>query len=263
MVRTLFWIWYSIGALLLIWLGIPDSLKFSNGLFLVFYAAYAMDLFVRGQQKPFMSDWSVNETKRKCTGNTRLGIAFALIWLGGMAVEWIGVHSGRLFGDYSYSSILGPLVFGVPVTLGFAWIAVVSNAILISQDFGQRGIRLLVLRAVQVGFWTVLMDLVLDPVAHARSFWHWEGGGGFYQVPWSNFGGWLIAGAALSMLLPAVPVTMQAARRGTRLYQAILVLFGLIALKEGLPVCTVIAGAGVFLSEGSLRYAGSRQVGKL
>lgn len=263
MVRTLFWIWYSIGALLLIWLGIPDSLKFSNGLFLVFYAAYAVDLFVKGQQKPFMSDWSVNDSGRKRTGNMRLWLAFALIWLGGMAVEWVGVHSGRLFGDYSYSSILGPLVFGVPVTLGFAWIAVVCNAILISHDFGQRGFRLLLLRAVQVGFWTVLMDLVLDPVAHARNFWHWEGGGGFYQVPWSNFGGWLIAGAALSMLPPAVPVARLAARRGTRLYQAILILFGLISLKEGLPVCAAIAAGGVVLAEGSLRYAGSRQVGKL
>lgn len=65
------------------------------------------------------------------------------------------------------------------------------------------------------------------------------------------------------MLLPAVPVTCLAARRGTRLYQAILILFGLISLTEGLPACAVIAGLGTALAEGSLRYAGSRQVGKL
>lgn len=261
MVRTLFWIWYTIGALLLIVFGIPDNLKFSNGLFLVFYGAYAMDLVSKGQVKPFMSDWSVNSSGGRMT--KRFWYAAALIWLGGMAVEWVGVHSGRLFGDYNYSTILGPLLFGVPVTLGFAWIAVVCNAVLISHDFGQRGLRLLLLRAVQVGFWTVLMDLVLDPVAHARNFWHWEGGGGFYQVPWSNFGGWLIAGAALSMLLPAVRFTRLAARRGTRLYQAILILFGLISLTEGLPACAVIAGAGAALAEGSLRYAGSRSIGKV
>ncbi|NQX47130.1 carotenoid biosynthesis protein [Paenibacillus tritici] len=261
MVRILFWIWYVIGALLLIWFGIPQSLRFSNGLFLVFYAAYAVDLLSKGRVQPFMSDWSVNSSGgwRKA----RFWYALALIWLGGMAVEWVGVHSGRLFGDYSYSTILGPLFFGVPVTLGFAWIAVVCNAVLISHDAGQRGFRLRLLRAVQVGFWTVLMDLVLDPVAHARGFWHWEGGGGFYQVPWSNFGGWLIAGGLLSMLLPAVPVARLAARRGTRLYQAILIMFGLISLTEGLPACAVIAVAGIALAEGSLRYAGSRQVGKL
>lgn len=261
MIRALFWIWYGVGALLLIWFGIPESLSFSNGLFLVFYGAYAAHLLSSGQAWPFMSDWSVISIERR--RKLSMWRAAGLIWMGGMAVEWVGVHSGRLFGEYHYSTVLGPLLFGVPVMLGFAWIAVVCNAVLISYDFGQRGLLLRLLRAVQVGFWTVLLDLVLDPVAHARNFWHWEGGGGFYQVPWSNFGGWLIAGAALSMLLPAVPVTCLAARRGTRLYQAILILFGLISLTEGLPACAVIAGLGTALAEGSLRYAGSRQVGKL
>ncbi|WNS42606.1 carotenoid biosynthesis protein [Paenibacillus sp. MMS20-IR301] len=261
MIRTLFWIWYTIGALLLIWFGIPESLRFSSGLFLVFYAAYAMDLLSKGEARPFMSDWSVSKEGFRC--NIPIWYAAGLIWLGGMAVEWVGVHTGKLFGEYSYSTVLGPLLSGVPVTLGFAWIAVVCNAALISYDFGLRGLRLRLLRAAQVGCWTVLLDLVLDPVAHARGFWNWEGGGGFYYVPWSNFGGWLIAGAALSLLLPAVPVTRTAARRGTRLYQAVLILFGLISLTEGLPVCAIIAGAGSALAEGSLRYAGGRQVGKL
>lgn len=186
MIRALFWIWYGVGALLLIWFGIPESLSFSNGLFLVFYGAYAAHLLSSGQAWPFMSDWSVISIERR--RKLSMWRAAGLIWMGGMAVEWVGVHSGRLFGEYHYSTVLEPLLFGVPVTLGFAWIAVVCNAVLISYDFGQRGLLLRLLRAVQVGFWTVLLDLVLDPVAHARNFWHWEGGGGFYQVPWSNFG---------------------------------------------------------------------------
>lgn len=80
MVRTLFWIWYTIGALLLIWLGIPDSLKFSNGLFLVFYGAYALDLLIKGYFQPFMSDWSVNSSGSRIT--KRIGYFAALIWLG-------------------------------------------------------------------------------------------------------------------------------------------------------------------------------------
>lgn len=261
MIRTVFWIWYAIGALLLIWLGIPESLSFSNGLFLVFYALYAADLLYKGQGSALLSDQSVITSRDR--GGLPFVLAAVLIWTGGMAVEWIGVHTGRLFGEYHYSDVLGPLVYGVPVTLGFAWIAVVCNAVLISHDFGQRGLRLLLLRAAQAGFWSVLMDLVLDPVAHARSFWKWGGGGGFYGVPWSNFGGWLIAGAALSILLPAVRIPHAAARQGTRLYQAILILFGAISLTEGLPVCAVIAGAGAVLAEGSLRYAGGRQVGRV
>lgn len=261
MIRVLFWVWYAIGSLLLILFSIPESLQFSSGLFLVFYAIYAVDLSSKGQLFPFMSDQSVifrNEGRDRS-----LWLSAALIWVGGMTVEWVGVHTGRLFGDYEYSSSLGPLIFGVPVTLGFAWIAVVCNAALLSYDFEQTGPRAVILRAVQVGFWTVLLDLVLDPVAHARNFWAWEDGGGFYHVPWSNFAGWFIVGAAMSLFLPNVHVSRKAARRGTRLYQAILILFGLISLREGLPLCAVIAGIGAALSEGSLRYASSRQIAKL
>lgn len=261
MLRTVFWGWYAIGALLLIFFSVPQGLQFSNGLFLVFYAFYAGGLIVNGTERPFVAAPSVIFSPR--LRPVRLLVSAALIWTGGMAVEWFGVHTGHLFGSYGYSGILGPLLYGVPVTLGFAWIAVVCNAVLLCRDFGQSGWRLRLLRAVQVGFWIVLLDLVLDPVAHARGFWTWGEGGGFYGVPVRNFGGWLIAGSLLSLFLPAVRLTGRAARRGTRLYQAVILMFGLIGLREGLPLCMVIAVIGTILAEGGLRYARSSQIPKL
>lgn len=261
MIKYVFWAWYAIGSLLLIWFSIPESLQFSSGLFLILYAVYAIHLLSKGYVQESMSDWSVISHFKN--PEQHLWLMAALIWTGGMAVEWIGVHTGILFGIYEYSSMLGLLLYGVPFTLGFAWIAVVLNAALISYDFGQRGFRFLMVRAVQVGVWSVLLDLVLDPVAHARNFWKWDGSGGFYHVPWSNFAGWLIVSALLSLCLPNIRISQRAARRGTRLYQAILILFGLIGLREGLPLCAVIAGLGAALAEGSLRYAGSRQIEKL
>ncbi|CAM4283623.1 carotenoid biosynthesis protein [Paenibacillus typhae] len=261
MVRTVFWVWYAIGALLLIFFSVPQGLQFSNGLFLVFYAVYAAEVIVKGFERPFVADQSVIYSQQ--LRPLRLLISAALIWTGGMAVEWFGVHTGHLFGSYGYSDILGPLLYGVPATLGFAWIAVVCNAVLLCRDFGQSGWRLMLLRAVQVGFWTVLLDLVLDPVAHARGFWTWGDGGGFYGVPVSNFIGWLIAGSLLSLFIPAVRLSGRAVRRGTRLYQAVIIMFGLVGLREGLPLCVIIAGIGAVLAEGSLRYAGSGQIPKL
>lgn len=261
MVKTVFWIWYFIGALLLVLFSIPESLQFSSGLFLIFYAAYAGELLARGQECPLMADRSViySPEQRKPS----IWLPAALIWTGGMAVEWLGVHTGHLFGAYEYSNALGPLLSGVPVTLGFAWIAVVCNAALLSRDFGQSGWRFRVVRAIQVGLWTVLLDFVLDPVAHARGFWNWESSGGFYGVPWSNFAGWLLIGALLSLLLPDTRISSAAVRRGTRLFQAFVILFGLVGLREGLPLCMVIAGLAAALAEGSLRYVGSRQIEKL
>ncbi|ULO07891.1 carotenoid biosynthesis protein [Paenibacillus sp. 19GGS1-52] len=258
MIRYLFWAWYFIGALLLIVFSIPESLQFSNGLFLIFYAAYALDLTNKGIEQPFLSDQSVSSWR-----GLPSWLSAIVIWSGGMGVEWIGVHSGRLFGSYEYSNILGPLLFGVPVTLGFAWIAVVCGAVLISNDFGLTGVRLSLVRALQTGFWSVLLDLVLDPVAHAKGFWHWGSSGGLYGVPWSNFLGWFIVSAALSLSLQVFKISRLSVRRGTRLYQAILIMFGLMAVREGLMLCAGIAGLGVLLAEGSLYYAGSRQIKKL
>lgn len=258
MIRIIFWVWYFIGALLLIWLGIPENLEFSNGLFLIFYAVYALDLIYKGSKRKFMPDQSVTNERK-----SSLWLPAILIWTLGMAVEWIGIHTGRLFGTYEYSDILGPLLYGVPITLGFAWIAVIGNALLISYDFGLTGGRLYVAKALQVGFWTVLLDLVLDPVAHARGFWNWGSRGGFYGVPWSNFIGWFIVGMLLSLSLRSYKISGLSARRGTRLYQAILILFGVIGLREGLWFCGGIATLGVLLAEGSLRYVGSRQTQRL
>ncbi|MFC3747499.1 carotenoid biosynthesis protein [Paenibacillus sp. GCM10012306] len=257
MIHYLFWVWYFVGALLLLLFEVPRQLQFSNALFLIFYALYAIHVMKRGKPK-MLSDQSAIK------GQLVKGwLPFIVIWTGGMTVEWVGVHSGRLFGSYVYSDILGPQLYGVPVTLGFAWIAVVINAFLITRDLGLSGVRLIVVRAYQVGFWAVLMDLVLDPVAHARGFWHWNADGGFYGVPGSNFVGWFMVGAMLSLILPQKSVTFQATRLGTRLYQAILIMFGLLGAREGLPLCTVIAVIGILLSEGSLRYAGSHKAEKI
>lgn len=56
----LFWIWYSIGAVLLSTVELPKVLDFSNGLFLVFYALYALYLVHRAEFLKGMSDQSVS-----------------------------------------------------------------------------------------------------------------------------------------------------------------------------------------------------------
>ncbi|MNP54474.1 hypothetical protein D3C76_1490300 [compost metagenome] len=82
-------------------------------------------------------------------------------------------------------------------------------------------------------------------------------------MPWSNFAGWFLVGMILSLTLRNVKSTSLSARSGTRLYQAILILFGTIGLREGLLLCGVIAVLGALLAEGSLRYVGSRQTQRL
>ncbi|USB32905.1 carotenoid biosynthesis protein [Paenibacillus sp. YPG26] len=247
-VSRVFWLWYSVGAVLLVFMKVPEGLKFSNGLFLVLYGAYALSLLHQAENR---LDYPVAWRQR--TGY--IVLAATIIWLGGMAVEWIGVNSGLLFGSYSYSDVLGPLVMGVPVTLGFAWIAVVVNAFLISgNNDSVRGRGSRIMRAARTGAWAVLLDLVLDPVAQHSGYWYWSSAGGFYGVPWSNFLCWFLIGALLSLILPHKPLGPVWMRKGKILYQMILLLFGLVALRYGLWLCPIIAAAGILLAERSCRH---------
>lgn len=248
--HLLFWIWYSIGFVLLLFVGVPDALSFSNGLFLVFYALYAISLLFDAKLQHSLSDRSVRPV--------RLGGILFLIWLGGMGVEWLGIHTGWPFGEYSYSSILGFHLAEVPVTLGFAWIAVVLNAALL--DTARQGRYYKLLRALKVGCWIVIMDLVLDPVAFDRNFWSWESEGGFYGVPVTNYISWFVIGGLLSMLLPRISAGQLIVRRAALLYQMILLMFGLMALQSGLTGSFLAAVIGILLAEGSYRYAYRKQV---
>ncbi|MFS0872258.1 carotenoid biosynthesis protein [Paenibacillus xylanilyticus] len=243
MIQVLYWAWYVIGATLMLTIGVPDILSFSNGLFLVFYALCVLDLIYQGRKRTEMSDRSV------IWKEPGLWVASAILWLGGMGVEWVGVHTKWPFGEYGYSDFFGIHLFSVPLTLGFAWIAVVGNSALLSG--GGSGWTGKLVRAVKTGFWAIVLDLVLDPVAHARGFWHWEAPGGFYGVPWTNYISWFIMGAFLSLFLPAMPADRHSLLRAKWVYQLFILLFGLLALKEGITGSFIIALVGVLLAEGS------------
>ncbi len=248
--------------MLLLTIGVPKVLDFSNGLFLVFYALYALSLVRRSSPQQKMSDWSVSNEGSVTL--PRLLIASILMWLGGMGLEWLGVHTGWPFGEYQYSTILGGLLFGVPWTLGFAWIAVVCSGILLaSRRTTVDTMMARVVRALQVGVWIIILDLVLDPVADARGFWNWGSDTGFYGVPWSNFIAWFIVGGVLSLSVPIIRLTSSVARQSVFLYQGILFMFGLLAWQEGL-IGSVIAGLiGIALAEGSYRYDRRHEVSRV
>lgn len=252
MVQHIYWVWYSIGAVLLLTIGVPDALSFSNGVFLILYALCVIDLIYRNEQENVLSGQSVSRRGQ------RMWLMAILIWTGGMSVEWIGVHTGWPFGSYSYSYIFGPHLFSVPFTLGFAWIAVVGNAALLSG--GGAGFKGKIYRAFKIGTWSLMMDLVLDPVAHDRKFWSWEVTGGFYGVPWTNFISWFVMGGLLSLVIPSLPYNPVLQRKGKMLYQMFILLFGLLAVQAGLYSSAAIAAIGILLAEGRHQYAVRKQV---
>ncbi|WP_435179578.1 bisanhydrobacterioruberin hydratase [Halorussus sp. AFM4] len=122
----------------------------------------------------------------------RAGLALLAVTAYSYAVEYVGVHYGVPYGEFSYRLELGPMVGGVPVGLPVFFLPLVVNAYLLVVLLLPRAGRLVrTLAALGV---VVLIDLVLDPAAVGLGFWAYDGGGAYYGVPLSNFRGWLLSG---------------------------------------------------------------------
>jgi putative membrane protein len=123
--------------------------------------------------------------------------ATALIALTAYAytIEYVGTTTGIPYGQFSYGIALGPMLFGkIPLALPIFFVPLVVNSyllcLLLLDDHADRAIvrRPVVVTAV------LGMDLVLDPAAVALGFWTY-GGGLYYDVPLSNFVGWIVSAA--------------------------------------------------------------------
>jgi putative membrane protein len=132
-------------------------------------------------------------------------IFFGVAAVTGFVAEWIGVHTGALFGSYHYGNALGPAWAGVPLLIGLNWFVVIycSGSIMnqVQQWMARRLTseeamppRLAGLSLVLDGaLLAVLFDWVMEPVAMQLGFWEWKNG----TVPAYNYLCWLVISMAL------------------------------------------------------------------
>lgn len=158
------------------------------------------------------------------------GAAASLGWVAllGFAVEAAGSRLGVPFGRYEYTAVLQPQLLGVPVVMGFAWMALVAFA---CDAVGR--LRLGVRATAALGaLLTTATDLVIDPLAANQfGYWRWEAGGAYYGIPFTNFVGWFVtAFVACRVAAPRLRPNAWAGFVGV----AILLFFALIALAHGL-----------------------------
>ncbi|MFM7566325.1 MAG: carotenoid biosynthesis protein [Flavobacteriales bacterium] len=100
----------------------------------------------------------------------------------GMSAEWIGVHSGWLFGEYHYVTNLGPKAFGVPLIIGVNWALLTFLSFAVASRVTSHVVLRLILGATIM----TAMDFVMEPVAIRHQFWMWETG----YVPGFNYVSW-------------------------------------------------------------------------
>ena len=105
----------------------------------------------------------------------------------GMIAEATGVHTGRLFGFYSYGSVLGYKMLQVPVLIGVNWFLVIYGAAMIMQrmdDWMKRkyedaGIKMapwlsILSFVMDAALLTTFFDWLMEPVAVKLGYWRWD-----------------------------------------------------------------------------------------
>lgn len=127
-------------------------------------------------------------------------LAGGLIGALGWGVEKLGISTGFPFGEYSYTDVLQPQIFGVPLAICCAWVMVVPAAYQIAQLARSRGLIRRVLPATATI--VLLLDLQIETVAaHVNGYWVWLGGGAYYAVPTTNFVAWWAVGFLMGLVL--------------------------------------------------------------
>ena len=122
-------------------------------------------------------------------GGALVGSAAAL----GFATELVGVATGKPFGHYTYSSMLGRKVGGVPVAAAGAWAMMARPAWVVAGCSRRRRAARVLAAAGALTAW----DVFLDPQMERDGYWSWPGGGRYEGIPASNFAGWLATGAGV------------------------------------------------------------------
>jgi len=227
----LFLIWYSIGLVLQLFWYVPSSLAFSKAVFLVFYALCLLEL--------------IGNTTGMWKSLLKGAAAIAVITF---LVEAVSVATGFPFGSYDYTNTLGPLIIGVPFTIALAWVGVILNSLLLSNQKSKT------LRAIETGAWVVVLDLILDPVAEKLHFWEWRGVGAYFGIPLTNFMTWFILASLLAYLFPLYKRSKSAHRKAAFIFQLMLFLFGMLGFKTGLMPIGWLSILFIFIVESRYRY---------
>ena len=170
----------------------------------------------------------------------------------GWGIEVLGVHTGFPFGDYTYTTVLGPGAFGVPFVMVSAWLILLAWARSLTAPRGLSPWAVYGLGAL----WLVGIDLVIDPLAGgALGHWTWVHPGAYHGIPLTNFAGWF--GSAFVLLAVAGrPACPEAWHLGVG--ASVVAFFTVLAAEQGLALPAAV-GAGLMALQTAMWIRATRR----
>lgn len=153
-----------------------------------------------------------------CRGSWRLASFSAAVYVATFTIEALGVHTGHIFGAYTYGPTLGFKLFAVPLVIGFNWVLVVLGIV----SFFSRYIKNIALLSIASGAAAVVYDLPLEITAMKLDYWQWHIG----YVPLQNYAAWFIIVLLTVLIMKLLKLTVK--NRLLEFYIAVQFIFFII-----------------------------------
>lgn len=118
----------------------------------------------------------------------------------GLGVEILGVQTGILFGQYSYSMVMGRQVWNTPLILGVNWFIVAYCSGMSICILGNSRVVPAVRVIAGGAFLATMYDWQMEPVATKLGYWRWGGDG---TVPPYNYLCWFLISGLLLFIFQA------------------------------------------------------------
>lgn len=116
-----------------------------------------------------------------------------IVVLAGWLVEYGGVHTGSLFGNYTYGHTLGISILKVPLLMGINWFLLTYAT---GVSMRKLKIKPMILRILAGAVLLVILDFLIEPIAQRLDYWHWDGN----EAPLQNYICWFVISAALLLV---------------------------------------------------------------
>lgn len=144
-----------------------------------------------------------------------LSVCFAT----GMIAEWIGIHTGLLFGDYQYGENLGIKIAGVPLIIGINWgVLSVSSCSLVYYINVPKW-----LKAILAASFMTFLDFLIEPVAIVSDYWTWNSP----EIPLFNYVCWFLISLPLHWLYFKLGLS-EKNKTAVAMYLILLIFFGIL-----------------------------------
>ena len=118
---------------------------------------------------------------------------FILLFTIGFGVEFLGVKTGLLFGNYEYGSTLGIKLLDVPLIIGVNWFVLAIGARGCANGITKNSFYQVFCAAL----FMVGLDFLIEPVAMKYDFWDWHQN----KVPIQNYFMWFLISLLMQVIL--------------------------------------------------------------